>query len=38
VKQAEALVSLGLRTSKKGVYVTPGAKAYAGLMAPFAPG
>lgn len=37
VKQAEALASLGLRTAKNGAYATPAAKAYAGIMAPFAP-
>ena len=37
VKQAEALVSLGLRTAKGGAYATPAAKRYAGLLAPFAP-
>ena len=33
----EALVGLGLRTSKVGGYATPTAKAYAGAMARFAP-
>ncbi len=37
VKQAEALVSLGLTTSKRGAYAAPVAKPYAGLFAPFAP-
>ncbi|MFB2550710.1 aspartate/glutamate racemase family protein [Ensifer soli] len=37
VKQAEALVSLGLSTSKRGSYAAPLSKAYAGAMAPFAP-
>tara|TARA_R110002020_G_scaffold112935_1_gene259826 strand:- start:52 stop:786 length:735 start_codon:yes stop_codon:yes gene_type:complete len=37
VKQAEALVALGLRTSKRGAYASPIAKAYAGALAEFAP-
>lgn len=37
VKQAEALVALGLQTSKVRSYAAPGAKAYTGLLAPFAP-
>lgn len=37
VKQAEALVGLGLRTAKRGAYAPPPPKAYAGLLAPFAP-
>jgi allantoin racemase len=37
VKLAEALVTLGLRTSKRGDYATPLAKSYAGLAAPFSP-
>lgn len=37
VKQAEALVGLGLRTSKRGAYATPLIKPYAGAMAEFAP-
>ena len=37
VKLAEALVGLGLRTSKQGDYARPGAKPYAGVMAQFAP-
>ncbi|WP_375450385.1 aspartate/glutamate racemase family protein [uncultured Devosia sp.] len=37
VKQAEALVSLGLTTSKRGAYATPVPKAYAGALAEFAP-
>jgi allantoin racemase len=37
VKQAEALVSLGLKTAKSGAYARPLAKPYAGLLAPFAP-
>jgi allantoin racemase len=38
VKLAEALVSLGLRTSKHGDYAAPRSKIYAGLAAPFSPG
>jgi allantoin racemase len=38
VKLAESLVSLGLRTSKRGGYAPPRSKAYAGLFAPYAPG
>lgn len=37
VKQAEAVVALGLRTSKRGAYASPIAKAYTGAMADFAP-
>jgi allantoin racemase len=37
VKLIEALVGLGLRTSKIGGYATPLAKSYAGAMKPFAP-
>jgi len=37
VKLAEALASLGLRTSKTGAYARPLPKAYTGVMAPFAP-
>ena len=37
VKQAEALVSLGLRTSKRGAYASPIPKAYSGAMKAFAP-
>lgn len=37
VKLAEALVALGLRTSKVGGYATPLAKPYAGALARFAP-
>lgn len=37
VKQAEALVALGLRTSKVGAYARPLAKSYAGAMSDFAP-
>lgn len=38
VKQAEALVALGLRTAKRGAYASPIAKPYVGLMAEFEPG
>ncbi|MCM2294036.1 aspartate/glutamate racemase family protein [Allorhizobium sp. BGMRC 0089] len=37
VKQAEALVALGLKTAKGGAYASPVAKAYSGLLAEFAP-
>lgn len=37
VKQAEALVALGLGTSKRGTYATPLAKSYTGALAEFAP-
>jgi allantoin racemase len=37
VKQAEALVAQRLTTSKRGSYVTPLAKTYAGAMAEFSP-
>ena len=37
VKLAEALVSLGLGTSKRGDYAAPLAKSYAGLAAPYSP-
>ena len=37
VKLAEALVSLGLGTSKRGDYAAPLAKDYAGLAAPYSP-
>jgi allantoin racemase len=37
VKQAEALVSLGLSTSKRGSYASPLAKAFVGAMSGFAP-
>lgn len=38
VKQAEALVSLGLKTAKSGAYATPVRKPYKGLLAAFEPG
>jgi allantoin racemase len=37
VKLVEALVGLGLRTSKIGGYAAPLAKSYVGTMSPFAP-
>ena len=37
VKQAEALAGLKLRTSRRGAYAFPSAKAYAGLLEKFAP-
>ncbi|MBA8878848.1 aspartate/glutamate racemase family protein [Phyllobacterium myrsinacearum] len=37
VKLAECLVTLGLRTSKRGGYAAPLTKPYLGMMAPFAP-
>jgi allantoin racemase len=37
VKQAEALVAQRLTTSKRGSYVTPFSKTYAGAMAEFSP-
>lgn len=37
VKQAEALVALGLTTSKRGAYASPLAKTYSGGMKAFAP-
>lgn len=37
VKQAEALVALGLTTSKRGTYASPVAKPYTGALAEFAP-
>ena len=37
VKLAEALVSLGLGTSKRGDYAVPPAKAYTGLAGPYSP-
>jgi allantoin racemase len=38
VKQAEALVALGLRTSRRGAYAAPLAKPYLPPLAGFAPG
>lgn len=38
VKLAEGLISLGLKTSKRGAYATPLAKSYHGMLEPFAPG
>ena len=37
VKQAEALVALGLSTSKRGTYASPVAKRYTGALSEFAP-
>ena len=37
VKQAEALVALGLSTSKRGTYALPVAKPYGGILAGFSP-
>ncbi len=37
VKQAEALLALGLSTSKRGAYAAPVPKPYSGMFAPFAP-
>ena len=37
VKQAEALAALKLTTSRRGAYASPGEKAYAGILAQFAP-
>jgi allantoin racemase len=37
VKQAEALVALGLKTAKRGAYATPVEKPYLGLLEAFAP-
>lgn len=37
VKQAEALLALGLSTSKRGAYAPPVSKPYSGMFAPFAP-
>lgn len=37
VKLAESLITLGLRTSKRGAYAAPLAKPYLGMLAPFAP-
>nr|WP_319514568.1 aspartate/glutamate racemase family protein [uncultured Cohaesibacter sp.] len=37
VKQAEALTTLGLATSKRGVYAPPVSKNYSGLLESFAP-
>jgi allantoin racemase len=37
VKQAEALVALGLSTAKRGAYASPVSKPYSGLLEAFAP-
>jgi len=38
VKQAEALIALGLSTSKRGAYASPLAKPYRGVLKSFSPG
>ncbi|MER9134808.1 aspartate/glutamate racemase family protein [Mesorhizobium sp. M0830] len=38
LKQAEALISLGLSTSKRGAYASPLAKPYRGVLKSFSPG
>lgn len=38
VKQAEALIALGLSTSKRGAYASPLAKSYLGVLKSFSPG
>lgn len=38
LKQAEALISLGLSTSKRGAYASPLAKHYRGMLKSFSPG
>ncbi|MGX8007790.1 aspartate/glutamate racemase family protein [Mesorhizobium sp. ORM8.1] len=38
VKQAEALIALGLSTSKRGAYASPLAKPYRGMLKSFSPG
>lgn len=38
VKLCEGLVSLGLKTSKRGGYLPPRAKAFEGIFAPYSPG
>ena len=37
VKQAEALIALGLKTSKRGAYASPVVKPYTGALSGFAP-
>lgn len=37
IKQAEALVALGLSTAKRGAYASPVLKSYKGLLEPFEP-
>jgi allantoin racemase len=37
VKQAEALVGLKLKTSRRGAYAFPASKHYSGILQPFAP-
>ncbi|MGX5841387.1 aspartate/glutamate racemase family protein [Mesorhizobium sp. ArgA1] len=38
IKQAEALIALGLSTSKRGAYASPLAKSYRGMLKSFSPG
>ncbi|MDF2388402.1 aspartate/glutamate racemase family protein, partial [Nostoc ellipsosporum NOK] len=38
IKQAEALIALGLSTSKRGAYASPLAKPYRGMLESFSPG
>jgi len=38
LKQAEALIALGLSTSKRGAYASPLAKPYRGVLKSFSPG
>jgi allantoin racemase len=38
VKQAEGLITLGLKTAKRGAYATPVDKPYLGMLQGFAPG
>ena len=38
IKQAEALIALGLSTSKRGAYASPLAKPYRGMLKSFSPG
>jgi allantoin racemase len=38
VKQAEGLITLGLKTAKRGAYATPVDKPYIGMLQGFAPG
>ena len=38
IKQAEALIALGLSTSKRGAYASPLAKPYRGVLKSFSPG
>lgn len=38
IKQAEALIALGLSTSKRGAYASPLVKPYRGMLKSFSPG